>query len=221
MNKKYLDNVRKLSREPRVNAETLSDSQLSIIEGMADHVRHLESELKSALRTWFEFDTDDHELVNSKADIVLTMIEFGDASIREEDRQIIRAIETFKSAISHLCGGSFKMFAHFYALSCGHLAEFRLLKRIGRQMPQIEKVLKKRNAKNAVSMRLDQQLKQPFIDFCSSLVETGRHQGIRTLNDLLNTEGYDSAVTTVGERTIKTWAKEAGITLKAGRPKKI
>uniref|UniRef100_Q47CK1 Uncharacterized protein n=1 Tax=Dechloromonas aromatica (strain RCB) TaxID=159087 RepID=Q47CK1_DECAR len=78
----------------------------------------------------------------------------------------------------------------------------------------------KRAARKAVSNRDDQKLKLPFIDFCNDIVKKGQHSSIQRLDDLLNAEGYDPAVTKITPRTLKAWAKEAGISFKAGAPKK-
>lgn len=72
--------------------------------------------------------------------------------------------------------------------------------------------------KKSVSSRLDQQLKTGWIVHC----ENARLSGIQInrLDDLLQLEGYDPRITKVSERNLKKWAKEAGVTFKAGRPKK-
>ena len=72
-------------------------------------------------------------------------------------------------------------------------------------------------AKNAVSQRPDQILKPGWITHCTTL----KHGGavINNLDDLLSAPGYDAEITSIAPRTLKAWAKDAGITLKAGRPK--
>lgn len=70
--------------------------------------------------------------------------------------------------------------------------------------------------KYAVSLREDQIQKPRWIEHCAKAKNSGA--AINRLEDLLNIEGYDPAITKVSQRQLKAWAKEAGITLKAGRP---
>lgn len=71
---------------------------------------------------------------------------------------------------------------------------------------------------HALMHREDQRLKPEFQAFCRSIKEAGVE--VRTLDDLLNVEGYAPRVTSIQPRTLKKWAREEGITFKAGRPKK-
>lgn len=213
----YLVRVGKLSRDDRVTG-ALSEIQNDLLKGAEDFFTKLENEV----HFYFGIGFDDYELLHNAADKLLLRIVAGDTKeLFHEDVLVNDALEAFRGAINQLCGGNYAGFSRFLARSSFCTSELITLKQIGREMPHIEKTLRKRSAGNALSKRPDQQLKQPFIDFCKGLIETGQHVGIRTLDDLLNTGGYDHAVTTVGPRTIKAWAKEAGITLKAGRPKKI
>lgn len=76
-------------------------------------------------------------------------------------------------------------------------------------------------ARHAVSFRLDQILKPGFIDFCKELVQSGKSGNIRTYDDLMNTPGYDCRVSRIGRRTVKEWAKSAGISFRPGAPRKF
>jgi hypothetical protein len=75
-----------------------------------------------------------------------------------------------------------------------------------------------KNAKKVVSCRSDQQQKAGWIEHCENAKKSGIN--ILRLDDLFNIPGYDPLVTKISARTLKKWAKEIGIELKAGRPKK-
>jgi len=77
---------------------------------------------------------------------------------------------------------------------------------------------KTETGKHAVSHREDQLLKSDWINHCSHVLSSGKN--IRTLDDLLNTSGYPPAIAKILPRTLKTWAKEAGIVFYGGRPRK-
>lgn len=98
------------------------------------------------------------------------------------------------------------------AIGAGRLASYAE----GRLMSDDD--AKTRFAKEAVSFRLDQQLKLGWLEHCKNAKNNGFT--INRLDDLLQLEGYVPEVTKISERTLKAWAKEAGIELKAGRPKK-
>jgi len=198
--------------------ECFSDIEASLLKGTEEHHAHL----SIALSSHFGIDLGDYAKITEMANAWFGRYLDGLASGNiMRDKMLNDSLFEFRRAIDQLCGKNYSAFLKSYGLSCSQLAKYESLNSVDRKLPRFEEAIKKRSGKNAVSMRQDQLLKQPFKDFCTSLVETGRHQDIRTLDDLLNTKGYDHAVTTVGERTIKTWAKEAGIKLKAGRPKKI
>lgn len=72
--------------------------------------------------------------------------------------------------------------------------------------------------KDSVSHRNDQRLKPAWIEHCSK-AKLGKRP-VSTLDDLLNIDGYDPALAKISARTLKAWANEAGISFKAGRPKK-
>ncbi len=80
------------------------------------------------------------------------------------------------------------------------------------------KAQKTKQAKSAVSMREDQQLKPDWIDHCMKVKASGAE--IRTLADLLNVQGYKPEITKITSITLKKWAGEVGIKFKPGRPKK-
>lgn len=71
---------------------------------------------------------------------------------------------------------------------------------------------------NAVSHRDDQKLKPLWIEHCKNAIT--KNLNINTLDDLLNIDGYDPSISKIAPRTLKAWARVAGITFKAGRPKK-
>ncbi len=71
---------------------------------------------------------------------------------------------------------------------------------------------------HALAQREDQRLKPEFQAFCRAVKSAGAE--VRRLDDLLNVEGYDPRITSIEARTLKKWAREEGITFKAGRPKK-
>ena len=73
-------------------------------------------------------------------------------------------------------------------------------------------------AKKALSGRLDQQQKDGWIAHCRKAKASGAT--ISNLDDLLSIAGYDPLALNITPRTLKTWAKEAGVGFKAGRPKK-
>lgn len=70
----------------------------------------------------------------------------------------------------------------------------------------------------AVSHRADQVLRPAWEDHCKKIISEGH--SVSRLDDMLNIPGYDHEITKISPRTLKAWAREAGITLKAGRPKK-
>lgn len=72
---------------------------------------------------------------------------------------------------------------------------------------------------HALMHREDQRLKPEFLAFCRSIKEAGTE--VRTLDDLLNVEGYAPRVTSIQPRTLKKWARGEGITFQAGRPKNM
>lgn len=72
--------------------------------------------------------------------------------------------------------------------------------------------------KRAVSQRSDQLLKPGWIEHCQSAVKSEAE--INRLEDLLNIPGYDPLITKISERSLKDWAREAGIKFRPGRPKK-
>lgn len=73
-------------------------------------------------------------------------------------------------------------------------------------------------AKIAVSNRDDQKQKEGWLAHCKNALRNGAE--ISNLDDLLSVAGYDPSVLKITPRTLKTWAKEAGIVFKPGRPKK-
>ncbi len=81
-----------------------------------------------------------------------------------------------------------------------------------------KKEQKRQTAIHAVSYRNDQQQKDGWIKHCHKAKESTA--SISTLDDLLDIPGYHPLVTKIARRTLKTWANEAGIVFKAGRPKK-
>ena len=70
---------------------------------------------------------------------------------------------------------------------------------------------------HALAQREDQLLKPGWLEHCRAVIQSGKE--IRQLNDLLNTEGYDPRVTRITDRTLKSWAKDVGISFKPGRKK--
>ena len=71
---------------------------------------------------------------------------------------------------------------------------------------------------NTVAQRQDQLQKPGWLDHCKKVKQSGAN--ISTLADLTNIAGYNPLALKVAPRTLKTWAKEAGIEFKPGRPKK-
>lgn len=72
-------------------------------------------------------------------------------------------------------------------------------------------------AKGSVSARRDQILKPNWIAHCKAVIASG--QGIETLDDLLQLQGYDPEITTIQSATLRKWARSVGIKFKAGRKK--
>lgn len=72
--------------------------------------------------------------------------------------------------------------------------------------------------RRAVASRTDQKLKPGWIEHCETVKKN--NIAVSTLDDLLSVSGYNPGVLNVTPRTLKAWAKEAGISFKAGRPKK-
>lgn len=81
-----------------------------------------------------------------------------------------------------------------------------------------EKAARSQTARNSVKARGDQVEKTTFLTWAKKALDSGKVAD--TVNDLQGLEGFTPAWSARGEKTLKTWAKEAGFTFKAGRPKK-
>lgn len=76
-----------------------------------------------------------------------------------------------------------------------------------------------RTSKKVVSQRIDQQLKPLWIQHCKDALSAGI--GINRLADLFGfNDCSPSFKKFVDERTLKSWAKDAGLVFKPGRPPK-
>lgn len=73
---------------------------------------------------------------------------------------------------------------------------------------------------HALSFRADQVVKPDFVAFVRRVIASGDHKEIKTINDLLDTPGYNHKVCTIAPTTLKKWAREEGMTFQRGRPKK-
>lgn len=78
----------------------------------------------------------------------------------------------------------------------------------------------RRLLKNVVSHRIDQRLKPSWEKHCQNALSAGI--GISRLTDLFGFNNCDPEFKRcIDERTLKRWAKSAGVILKPGRPSKI
>ena len=82
----------------------------------------------------------------------------------------------------------------------------------------LEKDVRSRIGKEAVSHRRDMQLKALWHKHCQHALDSG--ETIRTLGDLLDLPGYEPEIAGKTPETLKRWAREAGIAFSHGRPKK-
>jgi len=73
-------------------------------------------------------------------------------------------------------------------------------------------------ARNASKARGDQVEKATFLVWARDAVTAGR--SVDTVNELQGMEGFDPSWSGRAEKTLKVWAKEAGLTFKTGRPKR-
>ena len=85
------------------------------------------------------------------------------------------------------------------------------------RIAELPRIVLSEKGKKAVSNRTDQQQKYGWIEHCKTVVNSGA--AIANLDDLLSVAGYDPDVLKITPRTLKAWAKEAGIAFKAGRPR--
>lgn len=212
--KDIFERIKVLAKDERIS-DVLDDTQTALLHGMSDHYRKLEQKLV------FYFHTADINRIAELSVIAFDRVYgYGKKYSFLEDKLIVDAYDQFKGAINSLTGNYPEKSIRFFGLSVASLSELECLERVGRDLKIRDRNTKQRKARQLVSKRKDQILKKPFIDFCKAIVAKNDHINIRTFNDLLNVEGYDPEVTKVGERTIRGWAREAGITFKPGAPKK-
>ncbi len=198
----------------------LSDAQAALLKGVSDHHHNL----SWALSFRFGTKSNDYLKLNEIVHDWNSKYLNGDtSSLTAEDKIIIDSVYELRRAIDHLYGNNLDAFVSAFGSSCSLLSKFEALKMIERKLPKFERAIKKAKASKAVSGRANviraKEQKQPFIDFCKHLVETGRHHDIKHFDDLLNIDGYDVMVTKVATRTVKKWANEAGINFSGGRKK--
>jgi hypothetical protein len=213
--KKYLERVAELTEDSRAICNDLSILQKSLFDGAQDHFIALEMELS------FHFGTNDTNEILTASDVIFTKFQIGDTDkLYKEDKSIVDALETFRGAVNQLCGENYAVFLKLFGLSCGYLAAYKEMRKIGRQMPRIKKLVISQSGKKSVSNRKDIQFKQRFVSFCERLIEDKKHLNIRTINDLLDLPGYEPDVLKYDRDTLKGWAKKAGIRFKPGRQPK-
>lgn len=71
---------------------------------------------------------------------------------------------------------------------------------------------------HALSNRADQILKPRWLEHCKAVLSSGR--AVEQLDDLADSESRRDEWSGISPRTLKKWAREAGVRFKAGRRKK-